>query len=807
MEKLFLKTMFVMSVVSFTLVAEARYEDAGLGGSGQTYNPAPVIQAAQPANKGWSLSWTSVKEKAKSLFNIAPDRSPNRNVASTGADAPMALQAVQKVDPVLEPKAHESWKVSVQKVKELKVVRALTPGKKFNDKNLIMGHNDVPVFEFKKFRAKFQMKKVVPLPLLNIGEEQQLDAKMFPVVEIEPFPNARVHAPVDMLSSPELMTDTMFKTLLRPEVIKASLAEKIDIPSLPPEKRVTAEKINQIVFNPEAEQPVTVLAVTKINDEDLKLLRGLILFEKKDYCHIASGIFSDLTESKSPSIQMSSRYHLGVCLQEMHVPTEAIHQLTSVIKSQDVRFTPNAIKVAAEGVTRHTEDTLVEALLTLKDDSLILKETLPDISYLKAKYFVRKGQYQQALSQVEKVPTSSGKYFKAQYVGTVSEYFLNKYDASMERSRKLAETLTKKGVEKDILALTQINMGRMAFQKGKYKDSMEAYQKVTKDNSLWIQALTEQGWAQIQSKDSAGAIGNMHSIQSPYFEGVFKPEGYIVRSIGYLNICQYADSFKTLTYLEQKYEPWLESIQSYSKNHDSGALYATVSKFIDLKLKPDVDGLPNQVLREIARQKDFLNAQESFNQLYDENTAYPFIKSLVDKDKKSLLGRRNATVTKVVALQQKIKKASVTPNAMKNFNAWKLELAQNEDFLNVYEFKMATYKEGEDGLKKLAAQAQERIGKLKVTYKESAGKILKSHMTRIVKELKMNFENNEFLKYEVYAGSGENIRYQVAGGKTKGGVKIPDRKVAAQNWEFEGEFWEDEIGNYRSSLKNNCKKE
>jgi hypothetical protein len=43
----------------------------------------------------------------------------------------------------------------------------------------------------------------------------------------------------------------------------------------------------------------------------------------------------------------------------------------------------------------------------------------------------------------------------------------------------------------------------------------------------------------------------------------------------------------------------------------------------------------------------------------------------------------------------------------------------------------------------------------------------------------------------------------MAGGKTVGAK--PNRQPAGQKWEFEGEFWEDEIGHYRSSLKNNCK--
>ena len=75
---------------------------------------------------------------------------------------------------------------------------------------------------------------------------------------------------------------------------------------------------------------------------------------------------------------------------------------------------------------------------------------------------------------------------------------------------------------------------------------------------------------------------------------------------------------------------------------------------------------------------------------------------------------------------------------------------------------------------------------------------LKTDLARIL-------ENNELLRYEVFAGSGENIRYQVAGGETS--RRIPASvlpKSKALHWDFDGEYWEDEIGHYRSTLKNNC---
>jgi hypothetical protein len=161
-------------------------------------------------------------------------------------------------------------------------------------------------------------------------------------------------------------------------------------------------------------------------------------------------------------------------------------------------------------------------------------------------------------------------------------------------------------------------------------------------------------------------------------------------------------------------------------------------------------------------------------------------------------------VVKEAQLREKIRRVSAIPDGMKNFNQWRFELARLDDFLSVYEFKVQTLHEGLDGLNKLTTKAQVRIAENRDKMKILAGVLLKSHFTRIAKELRQNLDNDELLKYEIYAGSGENIRYKMAGGKTGGSSNMSDRKPAGQKWDFEGEYWEDEIGNYRSSLKNNC---
>lgn len=97
-----------------------------------------------------------------------------------------------------------------------------------------------------------------------------------------------------------------------------------------------------------------------------------------------------------------------------------------------------------------------------------------------------------------------------------------------------------------------------------------------------------------------------------------------------------------------------------------------------------------------------------------------------------------------------------------------------------------------------------------------AGVVLKDRLKNLTGDLKDLLDQNELLQYEVYSGAGEHLRFQTVSQDIKGddpkarelaqaqSLKEKDKKV---KWNFQGEIWEDEIGHFRSSLKNVCAQE
>jgi hypothetical protein len=241
------------------------------------------------------------------------------------------------------------------------------------------------------------------------------------------------------------------------------------------------------------------------------------------------------------------------------------------------------------------------------------------------------------------------------------------------------------------------------------------------------------------------------------------------------------------------------------KNENPSVYYSTMIRYLSSPSTTEVGAVPFQVLREMGRHKDFLNIQEGINNLVDENDQYKFLQGFIKKDNDKAKWLRGQAQQRLKALEANIKKAGKEEKYAKELNQNRLNRNNELTAIEFYDFEIAAFKEATLGLKKIEDHGRQKISETKTALATKAGEVLKKRMLSMTKELLSFFDNNEFLRYEVFAGSGENIRYHRAGGES--GNRVPSKVKPESkdlNWEFEGEFWEDEIGHYKTSLKDNC---
>ena len=820
-----------------------------------------VGQAVQEKTAEAKTKWDEIKSKVSDWWGGEPDRnatsvSTATAPSNTSPTAPQVGATAQSAGGILAPqdpqgsapvqgvvRASGASADLLTAVKSQSVLSVATPAV-LGDKALKKTVSGVPTFDLmqtkeeksKTGKVKKISVKVERIPVLNIGSESVLQAQALVLPESK-IPKVTV-AETEKKESPDVASESIVKSLLALKFDKVLTPEKIAVSFLDGLDVVTMDRVLAVKYVLANETAMKLMDVRPLSAEDLNMLRALIIVSKKDMCHVATGLFYPLTESANPVYKAESSFHLGLCLHEMGLYTESVKRLTDVIKEKSPQFQKRAISQIVKDLPFDFELDVSKVLENV--DSAVVADSERDaFAYILAKGHALRGDLKNSGHWAQTVQPRFKRYENAQYLLSVSEYASGNVKGSLDRQRAMLERLEKSGSDKNLEALVAMNLGRVAFQDRNYELSNQYFLKIRKDSPLWVAALTEMGWSQVLKGDSEGAIGNMYSLHSPFFKHLYKPESFVVRTIGYLNICQYGDAYRSLSTLEEQYRAWFDQISGFLRTNKSSpsVSYQALVKFLKQPNQTVVDGLAGPVLREIGRYKDFLNIQESLNHRVDEMEQYGFLNTLIDKDREKVRWKRGKALERIAQVEALIKKVKTDSQLERNMHEWRTQLAVERDWTEFYQFHLEVIEEGRGGLQKFRNVARPRLAEYQEKLKQKAGEVLMARLEQVQKDLSGILENNELLRYEVFAGSGENIRFHMTataekagerssasvspggdgpagGGRAGGGAAGGARRIhhtakpqtKALQWAFDGEFWEDEIGHYRSSLKNNCPK-
>jgi hypothetical protein len=106
----------------------------------------------------------------------------------------------------------------------------------------------------------------------------------------------------------------------------------------------------------------------------------------------------------------------------------------------------------------------------------------------------------------------------------------------------------------------------------KLSAAVKYWNRVDVASEYWLDALFEQSWAYFMAGDYPHALGNIHTIESPYFPNAFYPEADILKAVIAFTICQYEDATTIVARMRKRYEPIkkeLEAILNRFKGEDA----------------------------------------------------------------------------------------------------------------------------------------------------------------------------------------------------------------------------------------------
>lgn len=573
-----------------------------------------------------------------------------------------------------------------------------------------------------------------------------------------------------------------------PVAVSAKVVKKPeDIAQIPMVKPVDLG-LDPVLGEPKAD----LQNLVEIKPEEYKMIQALIFMEYNKRYDLAMPLFVELMEV--PQYQQQATFHyaetaLGLKLYSEF--REKMLQITKEAKDQTIK------KMAIESLVKnmqYLQISDIEYVDPVAKQYDVDTVNFPQYLLKKAKYFSEKGDLKEFENALLMIPTSAPEYKEGTLLKSVLNYRRGKLDEAITELEVLWPLVEEKKKDQ-IRNLAALTLARLYFQKSEYKNAYKYYLLVDKSSGQWLQSMVEQAWTQILADDNIGAAGNMFTLHTEFFGKAYAPETYVVRTVGYLNLCQYGDSVHILEDLNKRYKAIHDGLDGYQKANAQGMnYYDLVKSFLKNPKQESFDGVPRSFVVELARHPSYMNIQTQINAYEDENSRFNKVTiDLIRKERDARLEMLKAKNAFAAAQREAIKGESLR-------SLEKKYLAKGVEHL--------IYSRARNGIKKMREAALARLTKEENMLREKAGGNLKVRFGELTATLDRLIDQQEVLSYEIYSGAGEHIRYQMAGGEAQKADKqpaslTPDDK-GDYSWKHKGEVWDDEIGHYRSSLKNVC---
>jgi len=384
------------------------------------------------------------------------------------------------------------------------------------------------------------------------------------------------------------------------------------------------------------------------------------------------------------------------------------------------------------------------------------------LNYMLGRYKYRNRQFEEGIRLFQKVDRRSEYYVKAQFFTGISYVQVRKSIPAVQAFQRIQKALDEgvEGVEDEsrLRDLASLSMARTYYSSSiktdaetnqptvdstKLSAAVKYWNQVDVASEYWLDALFEESWAYFMAGDYPHALGNIHTLQSPYFPNSFYPEAAVLKAVIYFSNCNYEAATTVVAQFTKKYTPIKEQLEKVLKNYKGENKEEPFFKFLlevragggnlDERIRPIVENALSD--RQLLRNIDYVKLLEEEDKRF----------------KKSPPGFQSSSIGQQVGDALKLARDLAVRQAG--------ELALSRYQRNVDELN-EHMRDGEKILIDITAAQRNLLDE-----KISTGQVSKAES------------------------------------KTFGDVKPDEEHVI---WPFDGEYWRDELGFYRQRVVSAC---
>jgi hypothetical protein len=384
------------------------------------------------------------------------------------------------------------------------------------------------------------------------------------------------------------------------------------------------------------------------------------------------------------------------------------------------------------------------------------------LNYLLGRYRYRNGQFPESLALFEKVDRRSRYYVQAQFFGGVSNVQLRQSKPAVEAFERILGAIEEGDVEVEDEArmrdLAYLSMARTFYSASvKLDDQTNAptvdqtrlsaavkyWNKVDQGSEYWLDALFEESWAYFMAGDYSHALGNIHTLEAPYFPHSYYPEADVLKAVIYFSNCQYDDALIIVSKFRAHFEPIRDGLAKVLEKFKKGT----------------------------GQETDF----------------YKFLKDV--RDDKAQIDPKIAPIVKTSLSDRQLLR-----------NLEYVHLLDEEDAR--FKKAPASFRDA-----KVADLVKDSVHDARELAIRNAGDLARGRYERNLTDLNEQLRNGQKILIDITAAQRNQLDEAMQGAQvtqeeSKANIVRPDEEHVI--WPFDGEYWRDELGFYRQTITSKC---
>ena len=311
--------------------------------------------------------------------------------------------------------------------------------------------------------------------------------------------------------------------------------------------------------------------------------RAKKLFDKEKWSDAATGMYQVVSGASGDDEgnKQMAQYYLAICLYRLKF-YQASYSIFSVIADNKfhLKFGETLLWLAKLATQLPEPADIIERVGKYSDeevarfDNAQQQELYWTLNYMLGRYKYRNRQYEEAIRLFQRVDRRSEHYVQAQFFTGVSYVQKRQSIPAVKSFQRIEKALEEgvSGVEEEgrMRDLAYLSMARTYYSASvrlnaetniptidgtKLSAAVKYWNQIDVTSEYWLDALFEESWAYFMAGDYTRALGNIHTIQSPYFPNSFYPEADILKAVIYFANCNYEAAMVVVARFNKHFVP------------------------------------------------------------------------------------------------------------------------------------------------------------------------------------------------------------------------------------------------------------